>query len=59
VGEGCPDLLVARAGVNYLLEVKMPGAELTSDEWRWHMRWPGWVRTVRTVDEALRAIGAL
>ena len=64
VGHGCPDLLVARAGVNYLLEVKdcrkSPSERrLTPDEAAWHQAWNGSVMVVSSVDEALRAIGAI
>lgn len=64
VGAGCPDLAVGYRGRNFLLEVKdgskAPSArKLTPDEARWHEGWRGTVVTVRTVDEALRAVGAL
>lgn len=63
VGQGCPDLLVGYRGVNSVLEVKdgtkPPSAQkLTPDEANWHARWRGQVTIVRTVDEALTAIGA-
>jgi hypothetical protein len=56
---GCPDLLCARAGVNYLLEVKAPGGKLTPAQYKWHADWPGQVDVVRTVDDALRTVGAV
>lgn len=60
-----PDLLVSRGGVNYLLEVKAPAGsrggvshrELSADQFAWHTKWLGPVVVVRTVDEALKAIG--
>lgn len=55
VGRGVPDLLVSRGGVNYLLEVKAPGAKLTPDEERWHSDWRGQVAIVRTAQEAIEA----
>ena len=58
VGEGCPDLLVGAHGRNYLIEVKNGArAHLNSREARWHQAWGGQVVVVRTVDEALQAIG--
>jgi hypothetical protein len=64
VGRGCPDLLVGYRGRNHLLELKDGAAvpskqRLTDDEERWHSTWRGRVVTVRTVDEALSAIGAV
>lgn len=63
VGSGCPDLLVGRFGRNLLLEVKdgskPPSAQaLTEDQKLWHAAWRGQVFVVRTVDEALAAVGA-
>lgn len=67
VGQGCPDLLVGHAdddGIprNYLLEVKdgsKPPSKrrLTPDEKRWITLWAGQVAVVRSVDEALAAVG--
>ncbi len=59
VGHGFPDLVVyyPRTGL-HLLEVKGPNGTLTADERDWHARWPGVVHVVRTVTEALEAIGA-
>lgn len=70
LGKGCPDLL---AGVmdeatgerrNVLLEVKNPNVPtsdqaLTPAEERWEENWAGQYTVVRTIDEALRAIGVL
>ncbi len=55
VGRGVPDLLVSRGGVNYLLEVKVPGKGLTEDEARWHANWRGRVAVVTTPQEAIEA----
>ena len=61
VGKGCPDLLVAMYGINYLLEVKdgnKPPSKrrLTPAEQRWHMEWNGQVAIVNSVDEAIRTV---
>jgi len=64
VGNGVPDLLVGRAGVNYLLEVKdgskpKSARELTPDELRWLYAWRGSAAVVETVEEAMKAVGVL
>jgi hypothetical protein len=55
VGKGCPDLLVALRGRMWLLEVKMPGGELSDVQVAWHQRWRTHVQVVRTVQEAIEA----
>lgn len=59
VGKGAPDLLVGRKGLNYLLEVKAGRGQLSDGQLEWHQTWFGQVTTVRTVDEAWRAVGML
>lgn len=64
VGAGCPDLLVGYHGQNFALEVKdgrkKPSArKLTEDEERFFRDWKGQAAVVSSVDEALRAIGAI
>lgn len=57
VGQGCPDLLVGRRGVTYLLEVKMPKEELTEDQGKWIAEWRGSkVHIVRTPEEAIACL---
>jgi hypothetical protein len=64
---GVPDLLVGFCKQTFLLEVKRPlgprggdSSELTEDQLRWHAAWKGRpIAIVRTVDEALTAIGAV
>lgn len=63
VGKGCPDLAVGWRGQNYFLEVKdgkkPPSARtLKPDQVEWHGGWKGQVAVVKSVDEALSAIGA-
>ena len=62
VGQGCPDLLVGRAGHNYLLEIKdgrKPPSQrkLTPDQVTWHKQWRGSVSVVKNREEALKAVG--
>jgi hypothetical protein len=58
IGKGCPDLLVAFRGKNYLLEVKIPGSKLTPDEAKWHLAWRGPIAIVYSREQALEVIGA-
>jgi len=70
VGNGCPDILVGYKGGkyagflvynNYLMEIKNPDTKgkLNMLQKVWHMNWRGNVQVVRTVEEALRVIGAI
>lgn len=64
VGKGCPDILVGHRGVNYILEIK-DGAKvlskqaLTPVQVEWHATWAGQVAIVKTVEQALFAVGLL
>ena len=56
---GCPDLLCGFRGSTFLLEVKAEKGRLTPDQLAWHKAWEGYpVKVVRSVDDALQAIGA-
>ena len=62
---GVPDLLVGRAGLTFLLEVKgglgprggKSGRELTKDQMLWWSTWSGHAKVVRTPEDALAAVG--
>lgn len=65
IGDGCPDLLVGRAGKTLLIEIK-DGAQppskrqLTEDQLRWHGDWRGGaLAVVCDVESALRALRAM
>lgn len=58
IGGGCPDLLVGRAGKNYLLEVKDSNGKMRESQKNWHLTWRGQVGTVHTVEEAIEALRA-
>lgn len=66
LGNGAPDLLVCSPSVRYamwLLEVKdgnKPPSrrKLTPDQEKFHEWWPGEIHVVKSVDEALAAVGA-
>jgi hypothetical protein len=51
------DLVVGRAGANYLLECKQRLATLTSSQIRFRFLWPGPYAVVRSPEEALKAVG--
>ena len=60
VGHGCPDLLVGYRGVNHLIEIKADNGRMTQAQLALHGAWRGApVIIVRSVDEALQAIGAI
>lgn len=59
VGHGCPDLAVGFRGRNYMLEIKTPNGETTPAERTWLRCWRGQAYIVRSVDDALRVIGAV
>ena len=64
VGAGCPDLLAGYRGVNYAVEIKdgdkfKSQRKLTPAQSLFHACWRGQICVVETVDEALRAIGAV
>jgi Holliday junction resolvase len=58
VGRGCPDLLVGYRGLVFVMEVKAAKGKLRPLQEEWREGWRGPVHIVRTVDEALAAIGA-
>ena len=57
IGKGRTDLDVGFRGVNYKVEVKMPGGRLTDVQIDWHDRWRGQKDIVTNVKEALAVIG--
>jgi len=64
LGRGAPDLAVGYQGRTLLLEIKdgslPPSARrLTADEALFHEEWRGQVAIVESIEDALRAIGAV
>ena len=51
------DIIVGRAGNTYLLEIKSGKAALRPSQKVFKMTWRGNYSVVRTVEEALRAVG--
>ena len=56
VGNGFPDLLVGFRGVNYLVEVKDVGYDLSDKQRAWHALWNGQVTVVRSFDTIKRLL---
>jgi hypothetical protein len=59
VGRGCPDLLVAKNGVTFLLEVKTPKGRLSETQKEFFDTWNGRVYLVRSAEEATELIDAV
>lgn len=57
IGNGCPDLLVGIGNRNVLLEIKSGDGKLNALQQTWLLSWNGPVRVVRSVDDALAALG--
>jgi hypothetical protein len=51
VGEGMPDLIVAKHQIEKLVEVKMPGASLTPAQEIFHGEWPAHIPIIETVED--------
>lgn len=51
------DLVVGRAGYNFLLEVKTKKGTLKASQVAFRQFWPGHYWIVRDADEALKAVG--
>lgn len=58
VGDGCPDLLVGRLGMNLLLEVKNPQGKnrIGEKQSEWLANWRGQSAIVRDEYEAMRIV---
>jgi hypothetical protein len=59
IGKGCPDLLVACRGAMFLLEIKAEKGKVNDAQVKWHAEWRAPVHTVRSPEDALRAVGAI
>lgn len=61
LGNGVPDLLLGRNGVNHLVEIKdgeKPASrqQLTADQSEWTWRWKGKVRLITSKEDAIEMI---
>lgn len=64
VGQGVPDLLIARTGLNYLVEVKdgekVPSdRKLTKPQKAWHAAWNAPVYVINSVDDVIQMEASL
>lgn len=58
VGRGCPDLLVSdRQKILHVMEIKTAKGKLNKRQQEWHAQWQGPCHVVRSVAEALAAVG--
>ena len=57
IGAGCPDLLVSRAGRNFLIEIKTDGGSLNDAQLAWLREWNGQADVVRSLEGALAVVG--
>jgi hypothetical protein len=63
MGGGFPDLVVAKHGITFMVEVKDPTAakadrQLTPNQKNFHESWRGKIFVVETVEEALQILAA-
>lgn len=56
MGNGCLDLLVGYHGLNFLLEVKVPGGKLTPDQEKFFATWRGQAAKIERFEDALRIL---
>lgn len=59
MGDGVPDIVCGYKGGNWLFEIKTAKGKLTADELEWHQAWCGQVCVIRSLDDALAAIGVI
>lgn len=57
--KGPVDLIVGYRGATYLLEIKTATGKLRPSQERFLGRWRGQATVVRTIDDALKAVGAI
>ena len=57
IGKGCPDLIAAKAGEVWVIEVKGPKGKLTPDQVEWFSNWRGVVHIVRNRADVLKVMG--
>lgn len=56
IGKGCPDLLVARAGRMWLMEIKDGKGKVNDLQAKWHIQWNAPVHVVYGPEDALKVI---
>lgn len=58
IGKGCPDILVGKFGLNFIVEIKdgekIPSKRiLTMDEKKWHKLWRGQVCVIESAKDVI------
>lgn len=56
VGGGFPDMVAAKAGVAFLVEVKTPKGKLNADQVEFIARWPGRVEILTGVNDVIALV---
>lgn len=59
IGKGCPDILVARAGRMFLMELKAGRGKANELQKKWHAAWNADVHVVNGPEQALAVVGAV
>ncbi len=56
VGNGVPDLLIGKFGINFLVELKSGKKWMTEDEKVWHSKWKGSAIVASSLEEVIEKI---
>jgi Holliday junction resolvase len=56
VGFDCPDILVGYKGVNYLIELKRRGGQISTGQWEFKQKWKGQTGIAFSLDECKKII---
>ena len=59
VGDDVPDLLVARRGINLLVELKSPGGKLSPGQYEFILQWPAPVMVADCIEQIIEAFDQL
>lgn len=58
IGAGCPDILCAKDGQMWLMEIKSGKGKTNDLQKRWHIEWNAPVHVVYDAEQALKVVGA-
>ncbi len=56
VGDGCVDIVAGKHGVNYMIEIKVPGEKLNEKQVKWHDEWRGQKMVVWCIEDLERIV---
>jgi len=59
VGNGCPDILAGKKGINYLFEVKSEGGQLNENEIDHFKTWRGQSHVIYSAEQAIEIVERL